>query len=293
VSVVNRARRLSALACAASLFAGSPAPVAAQAKPVPKEAADHLGSDPAAVKLRDRLIKAYRELPAIHERVTQRQWKSSPDEALTIEIELRYRKPNRLFLSVDYPQVGNDGHWQLVYACDGKTLTAYNSARNEFQTTKAGPRLDRLILPQSLRGPEFIALFRDNSPFGEIEQSESVRYSEAFETSAEASWHTLRIDLHQDGAKRTLRYQIGPKDNIVHRLTLAIVPDSEDAGPFADPEVKSNIEANYTLVDTSPHFTDADFRFIPPKGATEIKPTRNGSPDEHDKRAPNASEKRK
>jgi hypothetical protein len=262
----------------------------AQPRPADKTARDALGSDPTALALRDRLVKAYRSLPAIHEKVTQRQWKSSPDEALSLDIELRFRKPNRLFLAVDYPQVGKDGRWQLIYACDGRTLTVYNSARNEFQTTKAPLRLDRLILPQVLRGPEFIALFRDTNPFEEIEKTAIARYTEAYENIADESWHTLKVDLQQDGAKRTLRYQLGSKDNLVHRLTLTIVPDADASGPFSDPEVKSNVEANYTMVDTAPHFTDADFRFTPPKGASELTPARDDAPGA--RRKPKPSEKR-
>ncbi len=247
-------------------------PAFAQQALVPAETGAPLPSDPAAIALRDRVVRSYHEVRALHEKVTQRQWKIRPEDALTVEIELRYRKPNRLYLAIDYPQIGQAGRWQLIYACDGKSLTVYNGARNEFQTVKSPARLDRLVLPQALRGPEFAALLRDASPFEALEKSAPIRYSESLEERVGASWHALKLDLHQEGARRTIRYQVGLKDSLIHGFTISILPDLDAASPFLDPEVKSGVEATYTLVDTAPHFTDADFRFSPPVGAKEDKP---------------------
>ncbi len=231
------------------------------------------GRDPAAIALRDKMVKTYRDLNGINEKITQRQWKSRPEEALTIEIEFRFRKPNRLYLNVDYPNVGRPGRWQLVYSCDGRTLTVYNSANNEYETARSPAHLDRLILPQALRCPEFAVLLREVSPFDDLEKSAIVRYSEAFEEDSDGPRHTLRLDLQQDGAKRALRYRTGMKDYLVHGFSLTIVPDEDAVSPFADPEVRSTVEARYTLVESNPRFTDADFRFNPPTGATERKPS--------------------
>src|SRR5690349_9377811 len=65
--------------------------------------------DPAALALRDKLIKSYRELHSFREKVTQKQWKTDPQKALAIEIELRWRSPNRLYLNVDYPEIAEAG----------------------------------------------------------------------------------------------------------------------------------------------------------------------------------------
>jgi outer membrane lipoprotein-sorting protein len=279
---------LNQVTCLALVIAGVLLlnPVQAQKKPDAPDASAASGRDPAAVALRDRVVRTYHDIRAIHERVTQRQWKSDPADALTIDIELRYRKPNRLYLSIDYPYVDKPGRWRLIYACDGKTLTVYNGAYNEYETAKSPARLDRLILPKSLRGPEFIALLRDVSPFEDLEKSAIVRYSEALEETAEGAWHTLRVELQQDGARRTLRYRIGSKDSLIHGLTLSIVPDASSANPFADPEVRSNVDSAYTLVNTDPHFSDVDFHFTPPPGAKERKSERarpaDGPPADRD-----------
>jgi len=245
-----------------------------QKKPEAPKTNAQSARDPAAVALRDKMVRVYRDLHAVHEKITQRQWKSSREDALTLEIEFRYRKPNHLYLAVDYPFVDKAGRWQLVYACDGKTLTIYNGARNEYETAKSPARLDRLILPQALRCPEIIALLRDASPFDELEKAAIVRYSEVFEDTAEGSWHTLKMDLQQDGARRTLRYRLGPKDNLIHGVALSILPDADTGNPFADSEVQSNVEAKYTLIDTNPRFTGADFHFSPPSDAKEQKTER-------------------
>lgn len=229
------------------------------------------GRDPASLALRDTMVKAYRDLRGIHERITQKQWKTAPDQALTLEIEFRFRKPNLLYLSIDYPYVVKPGRWQLTYACNGKTLTIYNSARNEFQTIKAPARLDKLALPLALRGPEFAALLRDASPFDDLEKSAIVRYSEAFESVEGQPIRVLKLELQQDGAKRVLRYRLDPKDNLIRGLFLGITPDPNAVDPFADPETASALEAHYTLLETNPHFTSEDFRFTPPAGAVEKK----------------------
>ena len=243
-------------------------------KTEPQELSPLAARDPAAIALRDRMLRAYRDLNAVHEKISQRQWKTNPEDALTVDVDLRFRRPNRLYLAIDYPYVDKAGRWQLIYACDGKTLTVYNSARNEYQAAKAPARLDRLVLPQALRGPEIVALLRDTSPFDLLEKTAVVRYGEAVENTTEGEWHTLKLDLQQDGAKRILRYRLGLKDNLVHGFTLAIVPDADTGNPFADPEVRSNVEAKYTVVDTNPRFADADFRFSLPAGAKEQKPDR-------------------
>ena len=239
------------------------------------------GRDPASMALRDKMIKSYRDLHGIREKITQKQWQSSPDQALDIEIEFRYRKPNLLYLSIDYPNVGKPGRWKLTYACNGKTLTVYNSARNEYQSVKAPGKLDRIVLPAALRGPEFILLLRDASPFDDLEKSALVRYSEALESPDGQAMHTLRLDIQEDGAKRTLRYRMDPKDNLVRSLALGIVPDPNAVNPFADPENPSTVEARYTLVEINPRFLKDEFAFTPPVGATEKKPqkkTAEGAP---------------
>jgi hypothetical protein len=249
-------------------------PAHGQKRPEAPEANAQSARDPASIALRDKMMKAYHDLHAIHEKITQRQWKSSREDALTLEIDFRYRKPNRLYLAIDYPFVDRQGRWQLVYACDGKTLTVYNGARNEYEILKSPAHLDRLLLPQALRGPEFTALLRDASPFDELEKAAIVRYAEAFEETTEGSWHTLKLELQQDGAKRTLRYRLSPKDNLVRGFTLSILPDADTGNPFADPEVRSNVEARYSVVDTNPRFTEADFHFNPPGDAKEKKTER-------------------
>lgn len=233
---------------------------------------DTSGRDPASIALRDKMLNSYRDLHSIHEKITQKQWKSSPDDALEIEIEFRFRKPNLMYLSIDYPNVTKPGRWRLIYACNGKMLTIYNSARNTYQSVKAPGKLDKIVLPSALRGPEFVALLRETSPFDNLEKSAVVRYSEALEAGEGQPMRVLKLDVQQDGAKRTLRYRMDPKDNLVRGLTLGIVPDPNAVNPFTDPETASTVEARYTQVEVNPRFAADDFAFTPPPGATEKKP---------------------
>jgi outer membrane lipoprotein-sorting protein len=250
---------------------GQKAPVSSEAQKAPASdrSAAQSGNDPAAIALRDKLVRAYHDLRSFHEKVIQKQWKTAPEQAITIEIEMRYRSPNRLYLNVDYPQVGAEGRWHLTLACDGKTLTLYNSAKNEFQRVKAPSRLDRLVLPTSLRGPEFDLILRDINPFSDLEKQAAVRYSEAFELSGSHGLHLLKLDLQQGGARRALLYRLDPNDHLLRGLKLSILPDTTDPDPFLEPEKAATVEAEYTLVERNPRLSNADFAFTPPAGARE------------------------
>jgi outer membrane lipoprotein-sorting protein len=225
--------------------------------------------DPAAIALREKMVKAYRGLRAYRARVTQRQWQHSPQDAVVIEIEVRYRKPNRLYLDVDYPQIAQTGRWHLIWACDGKTLTFYNSARAEYQRLKAPARLDRLALASALRGPEFDLLLRDDDPFAALDKAGIVRYTAGFEQSDQDTSDILQLDIQQGEAQRTLRYRLDPKDNLLRGFRLQILPDPGTKSPFLDEEVAATVEAEYIQVEVNPRLTDADFRFTPPAEAKE------------------------
>lgn len=242
----------------------------ATSEPPGKTAA--MARDPAAMTLRDKMVRAYRNLHSYRETVTQRQWKTAPDQASVITIEMRFRRPNRLFLLIDYPQIAQPGRWHLTYACDGKTLIFYNSAKNEFQRVKAPAGLERLALPVSLRGPEFVALLQGADPFADLDKSAIAGYTASFEQSAQHAFDVLRLDLHQDGATRKLRYRLDPKDHLLRGLSLSILPDAGQASPFLDSETVSNVEAEYTQVEMNPRLTDADFTFTPPADAKEKLP---------------------
>lgn len=241
----------------------------AQKKPTPPDKLTNSDLDPASIALRDKMLKAYHELNSFHEKVTQKQWKNSPDISLTIEVEFRFRKPNKLYLDVDYPEIVGNGRWHLIYVCDGKTLLLYNSSKQEYQKIKAPATLERLVLPSALRGPEFEAILRENNPFAPLEKSAIVRYSESYQTSQNDKAHILKLEVQEDGAKRTLRYFLDARDNLVRNLSLLIVPNSDTASPFLDPETASTVEATYNLVEINPRFTTADFIFTPPSDAKE------------------------
>jgi hypothetical protein len=79
----------------------------------------------------------------------------------------------------------------------------------------------------------------------------------------------LKLDLQQDGARRTLLYHLDPGDHLLRGLKLSILPDTTDADPFLEPEKASTVEAEYTLVELNPRLPDSDFVFTPPAGARE------------------------
>ncbi len=227
-----------------------------------------LAHDPAAMALRDKLVKTYHDLHSYQEKVTQRQWKRSPEDAAVIEIEMRFRRPNHLYLNVDYPQIARPGRWHLTWACDGKTLTFYNSARNQYQRLKAPEKLDRLVLASALRGPEFDLLLRGSDPFAALEKAGIVRYIAGFEQTQETR-NTLLLDMQQGGAKRLLLYRLDPKDNLLRGFRLQIQPEPGASSPFQDEEVAATVEAEYTQVEANPRLTDQDFAFTPPADAKE------------------------
>lgn len=245
-----------------------------------QQAGAPLPSDPAAVALRAKMVQTYRSLRAFRETVVQRQWTDSPDKATTINIELRFRRPNYVYLNVDYPRIGQPGRWHLTFACDGRSLTLYNSARNEFQRVKAPANLEDVRLPGALREPEITLLLKNSDPFAELEKSAIVRYTSSFEDFTDVkqgpeSFDVLTLDVRQDGAERQLRYHLDPKDHLLRGWTLAIRPDTGPPSPFKESETAANVTAEYTQVEANPHLTDADFTFTPPVGAKEVPAPRH------------------
>jgi outer membrane lipoprotein-sorting protein len=247
---------------AASPMRGQSAPEKSQSSPI-------LTQDPVATALRARMVRAYRGLRSYRARVTQRQWKSTPTNAPVIAITMRFRRPNRLYLDIEYPNLALPGRWHLVWACDGRTLTFYNSARNEFQRVKAPARLDKLVLANSLRGPEFDLLLRDSDPFAALEKRGVVHTVAGFEQRGVERLDTLQLDIPQEGVKRVLRYRLDPKEGLLRGFTLRITPEPGYRSPFLEEEVAATVEAEYTQVEANPRLADADFAFTPPAGAKE------------------------
>src|SRR5581483_4169131 len=182
---------------------------------------------------------------------------------------MRFRRPNRLYLDIEYPNLAQPGRWHLIWACDGRTLTFYNSARNEFQRVKAPARLDKLVLANSLRGPEFDLLLRDSDPFAALEKQGVVHTVAGFEQRGAERLDTLRLDIQQEGVKRVLRYRLDPKEGLLRGFTLRITPEPGHSSPFLEEEVAATVEAEYTQVEANPRLADADFTFTPPAGAKE------------------------
>lgn len=244
-------------------------PSGAQASPGTPGSPSAIAREPSAMALREKMVRAYRSLRSYRAHVIQRQWKSAPDQASVIEIEFRFQKPNRLYLQVDYPQIAQPGRWHLTWACDGKTLTFYNSARHTFQRIKAPVKLDKLILAGSLRGPEFDLLLRDADPFAALEKTAPVHYTAGFEQQAQEAVNVLQVEAQQEGARRTLRYRLDPESNLLRGFTLRILPDPGTVSPFLEAEEKATVEVEYTQVEANPRLTDADFAFTPPADARE------------------------
>ncbi|HLK59996.1 MAG TPA: hypothetical protein VKU00_25775 [Chthonomonadaceae bacterium] len=239
-----------------------------------QQAGAPLTSDPAALALRARMLRSYRSLRAIRETIVQRQWTSDPQKASTLQITLRFRRPNRVYLNVDYPQIGQPGRWYLTFACDGRTLIFYNSARNEFQRLKAPATLENIQLPASLREPEIVLLLKNVDPFAELDRSGVTRASASFENTGPAAYDILQMDAHQEGADRRLRYRLDPKDHLLRGWSLAIQPDAGPPSPFRAAETAANVTAEYTQVEVDPRLADGDFAFTPPAGAKEVRSPR-------------------
>ncbi len=225
--------------------------------------------DPASSALREKMVRGYRDLHSYREQVVQTQWAKTREDATQIRIDFRFQKPNRFYLNVDYPGITTSGRWHLTYACDGKTLVLYNSAKNAFQRVKAPAKLDTLVLPGSLRGPEFLTLLRETDPIAELEKDALVKYAASYESGAQGNVDVLKLDIQQENAARVLRYRLDPKDHLVRGFTLNITPDPGQSSPFLDPEKPSTVESIYSTVELNPRLNASDFTFTPPAGAKE------------------------
>ena len=249
-----------------SLFVANPSPLRADNATPPDPAVPR---DPASSALREKMVRGYHALHSYREQVVQSQWAKSREDAKQIRIDFRYQKPNRFYLNVDYPEVTATGRWHLTYACDGKTLTLYNSARNTFQRIKAPAKLDMLVLPGSLRGPEFSVLMREADPLSELEKDSLVKYATSYEAGEQGNADVLKMDIQQDNARRILQYRLDPKDHLVRGFTLTITPDPGQTSPFLDAERPSTVEAAYGGVELNPRLKDSEFTVVLPADAKE------------------------
>jgi outer membrane lipoprotein-sorting protein len=266
---------LLAMICAALSVAH-----AQNTSPKPPDSPALLPHDPAAMKLRAQTVSAYRGLTSYRARMTQKEWKTTPAIAATTEITFRFRRPNRLYLNVDYPASENEkrGPWHLTFACDGKTLTLYDSSANEFQRIKAPPQLGLVALPHSLSWPEFDILLRGVDPFAELDKTATTNYRSAFESSPQGVFNVLLMDAQQNGVQRSARYRLDPKDHLLRSLTLTTVVGPSQGSLFPSAEQNGTIESVYLSVEANPRLADADFAFTPPADAKEKavpKPARN------------------
>lgn len=220
--------------------------------------------DPETLALRASLGRAYRRLHGFRETVTQRQWESDPQAASWVRLDLRFERPNRIYLRMDYPRVTDAGRWEWVVACDGRMLTLYDGLRRRYTRRRAPDTLAALPLPQAYRGPELALLIADTDPFT---GANAAAYQASYEDGANGSFRVLRMEAHQEGHHATVRYWLDPSSLLVRRLRLDVEPEGQSASPFLSLQAPGHVEAEYTAIEPNPRFAASDFAFKPPPGS--------------------------
>jgi outer membrane lipoprotein-sorting protein len=220
--------------------------------------------DPNARAAMDQMVAAYKGLKVLHEKMSfqiavtpaSNMMDGPPDS-----IELRFQRPNRLRLTVAETKAGKKAQRQVV--CDGATLWRWDSGTNTYTKSKA-PATFAGVTNISNDAPEFDILFSGKDPFKDFAPPNTQftlgkpdKVGEVDVDSVEAQFKDPSGSMN--GSMRIL---IGQKDHLIRGLSV----DAAGKDPSGK-EMKFSVTMNYTLVNTAPAFTAADFAFTPPPGA--------------------------
>jgi hypothetical protein len=220
--------------------------------------------DPKAQALIEQMVTAYRDLPALYEKVTL-TWAALPDATPTDggipkSLELRWQKPNRFALSFVEEKAGKLVRHQAV--SNGVTLWNWRSDTNVAAKDKAPAKLVASPVPQAGL-PEVDILFAGKNPFAELPPGATFAVGKP-EKVGDMDLEVLEARITEKDVPFSglLRIKIGQKDHLIRSMVFEGTgkdPDTNKDGSF-------KIEAVYEL-NLAPAFTPADFAFVPPAGA--------------------------
>jgi outer membrane lipoprotein-sorting protein len=219
--------------------------------------------DPKAQALVDQMVTAYRDLPALHEKVTL-TWTALPgapaEGGTPKSLELRWQKPNRFALSYEEEKAGKPVRHQAV--SNGVTLWQWRSDTNVAAKDKAPAKPVASPVPGAGL-PEIGILFAGKNPFVELPLGATFAVGKP-EKLGELDLDVLEARIAEKDVPFSgiLRVKLGQKDHLIRSMLF----EGGGKDPDSNKDQSFKIEAVYE-VNAAPTFTPADFAFTPPPGA--------------------------
>ena len=242
-------------------------------------------TDQAAETTLARMESAYKTIGALHIKV---RWSARYTGAMSADdfplpgpdtLELRMQRPNKLFLTAVSKRSGKQSSFLIV--SDGTTLSSWKSWTNTYRQTKAPATLEAMArqVPDDVIGvsvggtweSQVIAewdLLVDNRGLSAAKMaaaSGAVMTMTGPEKLRGAQVNVLRIAPPTAAVGFTLeqRLYLDAESYLLRGLATSARGKHPDSGRDFSVEMLGE----YELHTTGPTFTDADFRFVPPRGA--------------------------
>ena len=247
------------------------------------------GTATAAETLLAKMEAAYKSLDALHIKVKSSARYSGGMSADDFPppgpdtLELRMQRPNKVFLSAASRRDGEQSSYLVV--SDGVTLSYWRSWTNTFVQTTAPAMMATIArqLPDDALGTfadgtwedqsiaEWDLLTDDRSPSitRALVESGGVLTTTGPEKQAGAPVHVVRLTTSPAGFQFTIeqRYYLDAESYLLRGWAS----NARGKHPENGRDFTVDMESQYELFSTRPTFTDADFRFVAPRGARPDK----------------------
>jgi outer membrane lipoprotein-sorting protein len=225
--------------------------------------------DPAAKRVLDSMVKAYRDIRRLDQETTYHR--SSDAASGLIRSRLAIQRPNRLFLELVQKSPERPAPDLSRFVCDGKSFYAYQEKNGWFTTEKA---------PKDLKEFDFLALsvelaaLTGNDPIkGLARQARSVRLAVP-ETADGETTDVVVFDTGSASQTGELKLYVSQADHLLRRFTLenktivAAVTGSDAAPEESTPGTPAASVFSYDVhVLRGREQTKDAFAWIPPTGA--------------------------
>ena len=232
-----------------------------------------------------RMEAAYRTVAALHCKV---RWSARYTGSMSADdfpppgpdtLELRMQRPNKLFLAAASKRSGKQSSFLVV--CDGTTLTSWKSWTNSYRQTKAPATLAGMarLLPDDVIGVsidgtwesqhiaewDLLADDRGVSAAKAAAASGGLLTMTSPEKLGGAQVNVVRIASPTGGLGFTVeqRFYLDAESYLLRALAMSARGKHPDNGR----DFALEMQGQYDVHTTQPAFSDADFRFVPPRGA--------------------------
>ena len=237
-----------------------------------------------ALKALREMEAAYKTVDALHIKVT---WSAKYGGSMSAEafplpgpdtFELRMQRPNRFFMSVASKRGGSLSSYMVV--SDGATLTYWRNSSNTYIQVQAPATLAGMLklLPVTAIGTSVQGTWGADSIF---EWDALVDERPLISPAASASSGQLTMGSPETlGGAQVTVVRVSPPASVVPyrveqrfyldmdtHLVRGLGTSARGKNPDNGRDFTVEMQARYDLFTVKPTFSDADFTFVPPRGA--------------------------